>query len=159
MIYWQNRSFIKMINIFRKCPGKKEFVSVEVTAGKIIHKQKRLRLVNLKELYLALKYSFPDNLVGLSRFCSLQPPWCVSVAAFWYVFCVCLRNSPKLKIIGFYSTTKYGLQRPNWNPCLLFSLENVYASSMRQMPRSGSSSENCWETFSWWRHGWWHNCV
>ena len=38
---------------------------------------KRLILCNLKELYAAYKFKYPDHKVGFSKFCSLRPKWCV----------------------------------------------------------------------------------
>ena len=57
--------------------GKKDFVSI----AKNIHKQRRLLLCNLKELYSAFKERHPDAKVGFSKFCSLRPKWCVSVGS------------------------------------------------------------------------------
>ena len=54
-------------------PGKKDFVSID----RNIHKQKRLLLANLKELYSIFKSKHPLLELGFSKFCSLRPKWCV----------------------------------------------------------------------------------
>jgi hypothetical protein len=71
----------------RMMPGRKDYVSV----GKGIHKQKRLLLCNLRELYSEFKVVHPEINVGFSMFCSLRPKWCVSVgAAGTHSVCVCV---------------------------------------------------------------------
>jgi hypothetical protein len=60
----------------RLMPGKKDCVSV----SRNLHKQRRLLLCNLKELYSAFKERYPDAKVGFSKFCSLTA-WCVSVGS------------------------------------------------------------------------------
>ena len=70
----------------RLMPGKKDYVSV----GKNVHKQRRLLLCNLKELYSAFKERYPDAKVGFSKFCSLRPKWCISVGSSrTHSVCVC----------------------------------------------------------------------
>ena len=49
-------------------PGKKDYLSI----SKGIHKQKRLILCNLKELYAAFKKKYPDIKIGFSKFCTLH---------------------------------------------------------------------------------------
>ena len=82
----------KVVNFFeddefsRIMPGKKDYVSV----GKNVHKQRRLLLCNLKELYSAFKERYPDAKVGFSKFCSLRPKWCISVGSSGtHSVCVC----------------------------------------------------------------------
>ena len=66
----------------RICPGKKDYVSVYINGVKI-HKQKRLILVQLKELYLEYK-------IGFSKFCELRPKWCITVnSSGTHSVCVC----------------------------------------------------------------------
>ena len=81
-----------VVNVFeddefsRLMPGKKDYVSI----AKNIHKQRRLLLCNLKELYSAFKERHPDAKVGFSKFCSLRPKWCVSVGSSGtHSVCVC----------------------------------------------------------------------
>ena len=54
-------------------PHKKDCVGLD----KKQHMPKRLILCNLKELYAAYKFKYPDHKVGFSKFCSLWPKWCV----------------------------------------------------------------------------------
>ena len=69
------------------CPGKKEFVSVKID-GKKTHMQKRLLLINLKELYL--QFSKLGHKIGFSKFCQLRPRWCVTVDSASGVHSVCV---------------------------------------------------------------------
>ena len=46
----------------RQMPGKKDFVSISCN----VHKQKRLILCNLKELYIAFKNSYPNHKVNIT---------------------------------------------------------------------------------------------
>lgn len=73
----------------RMCPGKKEFVSVKVDGVKQ-HIQKRLLLVNLKELHLEFINKHEDT-IGFSKFCELRPKWCIPVggASGLHSVCVC----------------------------------------------------------------------
>lgn len=67
-------------------PGKKDFVSV----SRNVHKQKRLILCNLKELFSAFREKFPEAKVSFSKFCSLRPKWCVLAGgAGTHSVCVC----------------------------------------------------------------------
>ena len=62
----------------RMLPGKKDCISVEYGRRS---EQKRLMLVTVKELYAAFKAKYahrPDVKIGLSKFFSLRPRWCVS---------------------------------------------------------------------------------
>jgi predicted transport protein len=54
------------------CLARRTFKSVQKD-GKWIHVQKRLILVNLKEIFNKFKNDFPDVKIGLSKFCELQP--------------------------------------------------------------------------------------
>ncbi|XP_063604197.1 LOW QUALITY PROTEIN: uncharacterized protein LOC134779822 [Penaeus indicus] len=65
----------------------KDFVSI----GRNIHKQKRLILCNLKELFSSLREKFPEVKIGFSKFCSLRPKWCILPgAAGTHSVCVCI---------------------------------------------------------------------
>jgi hypothetical protein len=69
------------------CPGKKEYVSVKTTDSRRIHRQKRLLLVNLKQLYL----EFKSQHLSL-KICSLWPPWHITVDSRGMCsVCVCAR--------------------------------------------------------------------
>ena len=56
----------------RMCAGKKEYVSVKVDGVKI-QKQKRLLLVNLKEMYERFRKDNPESKIRFSKFCDLRP--------------------------------------------------------------------------------------
>ena len=53
----------------RQMPGKKDYVSI----AKNEHRQKRLILCNLHELYSAFKEKHPNVKVGFSKFAELRP--------------------------------------------------------------------------------------
>ncbi|XP_033127584.1 uncharacterized protein LOC117125231, partial [Anneissia japonica] len=71
------------------CPGKKDCVAIK-TSNEKVYQQKRLILVNLKELYLEYKKKHPNDSVGFSKFCELRPSWCRPVTASgMHSVCVC----------------------------------------------------------------------
>ena len=70
----------------RQLPGAKDYISV----GKKLLVSKRLVLCNLHELYSAFKKKHFNHNVGLSKFPSLRPKWCiVAGAAGTHAVCVC----------------------------------------------------------------------
>jgi len=91
----------------RICPGKKDFVSVQ-ESGQKVHKQKRLLLCNLKELFLAYREKYGPE-IGFSKFCVLRPPWCISVGpSGTHTVCVCLQHqNVKLMLSGCAITDDY----------------------------------------------------
>ena len=86
-------------------PGTKDYMSL----GKKVHKQKQLLLCNLNELYAAFKEKHPNSKIGFSKFCSLQPKWCVTVSASGTrSICVCTSHQKtKLIVDSFTSTINY----------------------------------------------------
>ena len=81
-------AFYQSDDYSRMCPGKKEYVSVRID-GKREQKQKRLLLVNLKELHLEFIKSTGDE-ISFSKFCELRPKWCVTVnSRGMHSVCVC----------------------------------------------------------------------
>lgn len=82
----------------RMCPGKKDFVSVKESTGRI-HKQKRLLLTNIKEMHVEFKQRTKLK-IGLSKFCELRPKWCVTVDnSGMHSVCVCqIHQNLKLQI-------------------------------------------------------------
>lgn len=81
--------FYREPDVSREMPGAKEFVSVKTQAGKE-HKQKRLVLGNLKEIYVQFKERHPDVNIGFSKFAELRPKECVLAGASGtHVVCVC----------------------------------------------------------------------
>ena len=95
----------------RLMPGTKDYVSL----GKKVHKQKRLLLCNLNELYTAFKNKYPNSKIGLSKFCSLRPKWCVTVSASGtHSVCVCTSHqNTKLIVDAFTSTINKCIKKFN----------------------------------------------
>ena len=56
----------------RLMPGAKDCISVNG-----IKHQKRLLLLELKELYRFFKEEHPSKKIGFSKFCTLRPKWCI----------------------------------------------------------------------------------
>ena len=79
----------------RVCPGQKEFVTVRTIVDGHVqreHKQKRLLLANLHEIYVDFKKK-TNYKIGFSTFCELRPKWCVTVGVTGtYVVWVCLTH-------------------------------------------------------------------
>ena len=70
-------------------PGRKDYVSVSEGEGRV-HKQKRLVLCNLRELYAIFKDQHPSDHIGFSKFASLRPKHCVLAGASGtHTVCVC----------------------------------------------------------------------
>ena len=80
----------------RQMPGKKDSVSI----AKNEHKQKRLILCNLHELYSAFKEKNPNVKVGFSKFAELRPKWCVLAGSTGtHSVCVCsIHQNAKLLV-------------------------------------------------------------
>ena len=73
----------------RLMPGKKDCVSVQTPQGRVTM-QKRLVLVNLRELYCSYKDKHPEAKVGFSKFAELRPPYCILAGASGtHSVCVC----------------------------------------------------------------------
>ena len=85
----------------RLMPGKKDYVSL----GKKIHKQKRLLLCNLNELYASFKQKYPHHKIGFSKFCTLRPKWCITVSSSGtHNVCVCTIHQNTILIIDAFSS-------------------------------------------------------
>ena len=70
----------------RQMPGKKDYVSI--TKG--VHKQKRIVLCNLREMYAAFKEKYLNVKLGFSKFCTFRPKWCVLAGSSGtHSVCVC----------------------------------------------------------------------
>ena len=78
-----------------------------------MHKQKRLLLCNLKELYIAYKEKYPQHKVGLSKFCELRTKWCVTVSSSGtHSVCVCTHHqNTKLLVDGLCAVVNRQLKR------------------------------------------------
>ena len=76
----------------------KDFRSVKVN-GEKVQMQKRLLLVNLRELYLVFK-EYTSEQIGFSKFCKLWPKWCLPVSSSgMHSVCVCkLHQNVKLLV-------------------------------------------------------------
>ena len=101
------RKFFEDDEISRMCPGQKEFLSIRID-GERVHKQKRLLLLNLKEMHVEFKKRTAMK-VGLSKFCSLRPPWCITVdSSGAHAICVCeTHQNLKLAVAALPVRTDY----------------------------------------------------
>ena len=78
--FYQDDEFTRLL------PGSKDVVSV----GYKIHQQKRLLLCNLKELFIEFRNIHSNIKISFSKFCSLQPKWCISFGSSGsHAVCVC----------------------------------------------------------------------
>jgi len=74
----------------RLMPGKGDYVSAKDENGISVHKQKRLVLCNLRELYVAFKEKNNNAEIQFSKFCSLRPKWCILAGSSGtHSVCVC----------------------------------------------------------------------
>jgi len=92
----------------RACPGKKDFVSVKQSSGIRVHEQKRLLLVNLKELHREFT-KISGLSIRFSTFCELRPKSCVSVASKgMHSVCVCEQHqNVKLHLSALPNSLEY----------------------------------------------------
>lgn len=78
--FYENDEYSRMM------PGQKDKVSIK----KNEYAQKRLILCNLSELYAKFKFDHPDIKIGISKFCSLRPKYCVLAGSSGsHSVCVC----------------------------------------------------------------------
>ena len=72
----------------RQLPGQKDCITVD--GAKV---SKRLLLVKIEELYRKFKEKHPDLKIGLSKFCSMRPKWCVLVGSKGtHSVCTCIQH-------------------------------------------------------------------
>ena len=97
----QVTSFYENDSSSRMMPGKKDYVSVITDHGRV-HKQKRLVLGNLKELYQAFKNEHPTLHIGFTKFAELRPKHCILAGASGtHAVCVCtIHQNVKLMLEG-----------------------------------------------------------
>ena len=76
---------MRMMSLVANCLVKKNYVSIV----KGVHKQKRLVLCNLREMYVAFKGKYRNVKLGFSKFCTFRPKWCV-LAGFSGTHSVCV---------------------------------------------------------------------
>ena len=62
------QSFFEEDEYSRQMPGKKDYLSI----GRNVHKQKRLVLCDLSELYSAFRDKYTNIKIGFSKFCTLR---------------------------------------------------------------------------------------
>lgn len=102
-------AFYESDEFSRMCPGK-DSVSVKVN-GQKLQKQKRLLLINLKEMHEQFKEKEPQHKIGFSKFCELRPRWCVTVTSRGsHSVCVCaIHQNVKLMVAALerFGTTDY----------------------------------------------------
>ena len=92
-LFYENDEYLWLM------PGAKDYVSI----ARNVHQQKRLLLCNLKELYHSCK-EFSQHKIGLSKFCELQPKWCVTISSGTHSVCVCtVHQNTKLIVDAFCS--------------------------------------------------------
>ena len=94
-------NFYELDENSRVMPGKKDFVSVKID-GKRVQMQKRLLLINLKELFQLLKEKYPGMKCSFTKFASLRPKYCVLAGASGtHSVCVCtIHENSKLLVEG-----------------------------------------------------------
>lgn len=95
------KQFYLLDDISRIMPGRKDFVSIKTLNGRV-HKQKRLLLFNLKDIFEQFKLQFPNIKISLSKFKSLRPRQCVYAGqSGTHSVCVCkLHQNVDLKIFA-----------------------------------------------------------
>ena len=105
-------AFYEVDEYTRLMPGKRNCVSL----GKKEYRQKRLLLCNLNELHAAYKQKHPAHKIGLSKFCSLGPKWCVTVSSSGtHSVCGCtIHQNTKLLVEAFSGNISGCMRRINW---------------------------------------------
>ena len=68
------------VSITRICPRKKDSVATKQSSGVMVHEQKRLLLVNLKELHIDFVKATGIR-IGFSTFCALRPKSYITVGS------------------------------------------------------------------------------
>ena len=83
-------------------PGMKDVISVRNENGEKEHLQKRLLLLNLRELYQSFKEEHPELKIGFAKFTTLRPANCILVGSSGtHSVCVCsYHQNVKLLLLG-----------------------------------------------------------
>ena len=83
-------------------PGMKDYIIMRNADGEKQKMQKRLLLLNLKELYQLFKEEYADVVVGFTKFSLLRPKNCVLAnSSGTHSICVCLyHQNVKLMLLG-----------------------------------------------------------
>ena len=80
----------------RQLPMKKDYVRIQ----KGVHKQKRLVLCNLHELFVAFRERNTDVKIGFSKFCTVCPKWCVIAGSSGtHSLCVCTTHQNTILLV------------------------------------------------------------
>ena len=84
------------MTFLKKCLEKKDYVSVSSNT----HKQKRLILSNLNELYANFKSKYVSTSIGFPKCCKLRPKWCVFVGSSGiHLVCVVCTYHQNMKLL------------------------------------------------------------
>ena len=75
------KNFYLSDSISKEMPGKKDVISVKAADGVKVHRQKRILLTTLKEVYAQFKLLHPEMKIGLSSFINLRPKECILTRA------------------------------------------------------------------------------
>ena len=103
---------MKMMNFLDKCLEKKDYFSVSHNT----HKQKRLILSNLNELYANFKSKYVSTSIGFSKFCELQPKWCVIAGSSGtHSVCVCTYYQNMKLLLAPLNVTCHSLSNSCWH--------------------------------------------
>ena len=130
-------------------PGIKDYVSV----SKNVHKQKRLILCNLKELYATFCEKYPELKIGFSKFCSLRPKWCVPVSSKG-THSVCVHPTSKCNPSGWCCQQQWNIQNIDWQNSVQHGEQNVHVASLWTMSWV-SSTRRLFACTVWWGTWWW----
>ena len=131
----------------RQMPGKKDYVSVTHNT----HKQKQLILSNLNELYANFKSKYVSTSIGFSKFCELQPKWCVLAGSSGtHSVCVCTYYQNMKLLLAPLNVTYQELF-----PLIVYDI-NTKEGMVYRCPKCPES--NTLARFSvsyYWRFWWW----
>ena len=82
-------------------PGKKDYVSIQEN----VHKQKKLLLCSLKELYVLNKENNPEIQISYSKLASLRPKGCIMPdASGTHSVCVCSYHQNAILLVDALNT-------------------------------------------------------
>ena len=82
------KDFYEQDDISRMSPGKKDFVSVKESTGRVRH-QKRLLLLNISEAHQSFCEENTDIKIGLTKFGELRPPYVMPMTNRDHDVCLC----------------------------------------------------------------------
>ena len=86
--YMVRRAIYEDDEYSRQLPGQKDCITVDG-----VKVSKRLMLVKIEELYRTFKQKHQDLKIGLSKFCSMRPKWCILVGSKGtHSVCTCIQH-------------------------------------------------------------------